>query len=291
MHPYCSKPYALAMNTDLIGLPSQNFILKKAIANTDFFDACSCYPVYPITDQDMLGKDIEFLYAQDIVSWVFVSDVFFSNNDKLAKVLDHFKPFKTHYLYNFSNRTVTYSNHHRRKVKKSQQFCNVQVIRLRDYLEEWFKLYQHLTVKHNVNPKAAFPFSYFEALAAMDDFITIGAFENEQLTSAHIWLQYNGYVYAHLAASNDRGYATSAAYAIYDFALHYFNQNGAKIINLGGAAGTENNFSGLSFVKKGFSNQEATAYICGKILQPEQYQQLTKQLPAHHFFPAYRGTT
>ena len=132
----------------------------------------------------------------------------------------------------------------------------------------------------------AFPKSYFADICALEP-MTVGAFHEGELISAHIWFRHGNHAYSHLAASNEKGYKLRGSYAVYDFSIAYLRDQGVKIIDLGGGAGNEAS-AGLTFLKKGFSNDSVMCYLNGKILDEEKYAQLSVDKP-NTYFPAYRA--
>jgi hypothetical protein len=119
----------------------------------------------------------------------------------------------------------------------------------------------------------------------------VGAWAEEKLVAGHIWVDHDGIVFSHLAASSPEGYAVSASYAVYDASLRRFAN--ARTINLGGAAGLlDDPGGGLSRFKRGFASSTSQSWLCGKVLRPRLYVALSQQAGktgAPDFFPAYRA--
>lgn len=284
-HPYASLAYAQAFKPNYEPIPfAGGYVLKRVIPSTGYMDAMGIYPLMPLTSE----LDFEPLRAQDIVSLVLVADPFFSpSQEVLRATFDHAYAYKTHYLYDYS-KPREYSRHHRYEVKRAQKYCDVRLVALSDYLEEWCALYHHLTEKHNIRGLQNFSSNYFAALAAMNPTM-FGAFKDDRLVSAHLWFTHEGYAYSHLAASSDEGYASGAAYAVYDASLDYFAEQKAKLVNFGGSAGVVQATDGLARLKQGFSNASITSHVCGKILNKEIYEKLSAG-KSGDFFPLYRAT-
>jgi hypothetical protein len=94
-------------------------------------------------------------------------------------------------------------------------------------------------------------------------------------------------VYNHLTAADATGYANGASFALYDAAIGHFA--GAGVINLGGGAGGgDDPTGGLFAFKQGFANSQATAMLCGAVLDRPRYEALSTG-HGDGFFPAYRG--
>ena len=103
-----------------------------------------------------------------------------------------------------------------------------------------------------------------------------------------VWFAHQGVVYNHLTASDATGYANGANFALYDAAISHFSGDG--VVNLGGGAGfADDPENGLAVFKRGFSNAETQALLCGAVLDPARYAQLSVGKSPLGFFPAYRG--
>ena len=66
---------------------------------------------------------------------------------------------------------------------------------------------------------------------------------------------------------------------------------GVRVVDLGGAAGAEDDAGGLDFFKRGFATRSERNFLCGHVLDPERYDALCD---AHgrsaEWFPAYRSS-
>jgi len=288
-HPYASKIYANAFLPEYQPVylaTAKTHILKRKIPGTEYFDAIGVYPLCPIAENADLEKDFLDLKKDGIISLVLVADPFFQPQlEKLQKFFSSVSPYKEHYLHDFSLNN-NYSKHHRYEIKKAVKLCETRRLVLVDHLDEWYMLYRNLMEKHEITGIQGFSRNYFSKICALDP-ITFGAFSEGTLISAHIWFEYNGYIYSHLAASSEIGYQTSASYAVYAASLKYFAESGAKTLDLGAGAGASKASKGLSFLKKGFSNTSKTCYLCCKILDEEKYMKLSAGKNIN-YFPAYR---
>ncbi len=293
MHPYASKAYAECFEMESLSLShSEGRVLKRPIPGTPYFDAMGCYPLAALNLSPTILEDFKALASENLVSLTLVTDPFSPfTESSLRQYFDHVVPFKPHFILDLTQTERKYSKHHRYEIRRAQQCCTTKIIVLKDYLEEWYSLYEYLINEHQVKGIAAFSKRYFEQLAAIEDFTTIGAFdERNALISAHIWLGTGDYAYSHLAASSKKGYKLRAAYAVNDFAIQHFAHK--KMIDFGGAAGTSAEADdGLARFKRGFCNTSKTNFIAGKILNPALYQNLTTQANPEnpYFFPLYRG--
>lgn len=289
-HPYASHEYAkaFAQNLEFIYLEEAKiFVVKRPIPGTSFHDAVGCYPLSPISETGDLDKDFSTLKKHNIISLVLVADTFFSPaQERLRDFFDHVVEFKEHYLCNLSENNE-YSSHHRYEVKRALKSLEVRKIDFKDFIEEWIKLYQNLIDKHEIKGIQAFSREYFLELQNTNP-LMFGAFIDETLVSSHLWFEYSGYGYSHLAASNEIGYKLSAAYPVIDASLKYFRESGVKMVDLGGDSGITDTKGKLTFFKKGFSNMSKFCYLCGKIIDKSIYDQLSLNLDTK-YFPAYRA--
>ena len=100
-----------------------------------------------------------------------------------------------------------------------------------------------------------------------------------------------GVAYAHLAASSETGYRLGAAYALFWHAIDRCRGR-VRWFSLGQLrAGVSDDVgTGLDFFKKGWSTGTRTAYLCGRILNPQRYAALVqaRRLAGTRYFPAYR---
>jgi lipid II:glycine glycyltransferase (peptidoglycan interpeptide bridge formation enzyme) len=122
----------------------------------------------------------------------------------------------------------------------------------------------------------------------MPSFITIGAFVDDRLVAAHIWLKHGDIMYSHLAASNQAGYECGASYALYANAIERFDN--CRVFDLGGVPDGKKSL-GLAKFKRGFANDERTNWLCGWVFNQPVYDELCSKnnLPKDDlYFPSYR---
>ncbi len=286
MHPYLSTAYAAAFDAPykpLILPYSGVATLARPIGDTKLSDVMGCYPLFPIMEQDKLAEDLENL--QGYVSFTCVTDVFFhASEEALKTTFDHVAAFKPHYVYRADGNEPAYNKHHRYEIKRAQKQVETRVIALKDYLDDWFTLYQELVSRHAIGGIQ----NFFAALARMEELTMVGAFLKDALVSAHLFFAYGDYAYSHLAASSEAGYKAAAAYAVNDAALRHYLAKGIKALDFGAGAGVSEASKGLAKFKQGFANTELSNFVCGKILDKVAYQKLSAEKNTK-FFPAYRG--
>jgi hypothetical protein len=228
-----------------------------------------------------------------MISVTLVLDDF--HRPQLAELKRYFSvvnPFKSHHV--LRNPSIfAYGKHHRYEVRRALAKVSVRLFDLSHHLSEWSSLYADLTGRHGFSGVHDFPSSHFDALCLLDGTQAIGAWLEDRLVSAHIWMSDGKYVHSHLAASSSDGYASRAAYAVNDASIRHFQ--GADLLNFGGAAGAgDDPCDGLARFKRGFANDLAPAFICGAVLDRPRYDELARRTaapPDTLFFPAYRTGT
>ena len=266
------------------------WILERAIPDAGGpRDAIGCYPILACRDWGRLPGELEELES-DLVSMSFVSDPFADLDVTwMREWLDVARPFKEHLVLDLSlNADAIVTRHHRYYTRKALRTVSVEISeRPLDHAREWTGLYAHLIERHQIEGIRSFSPAAFEAQLALDGMVMLRCLEEGEAIAAHLWLLQDDVAYSHLAASTPRGYEVGAAYAIYDRAISHF-QGKASWVNFG--SGTEPigaPADGLAKFKRGWSSGTRTAYLCGKILQPSLYQELSRGIDTS-FFPAYR---
>lgn len=292
-HLYSTLEYARLL--DHIGepfyVPEFGCAVISRYVNRWAKDAIGVYPIATIRrDADILGG-LNRLSKEGFISIVFVLDDYHRPPLEILKHgFDFVRPFKKHFILNSAIGNYRPSRHHLSEIKKSQQFVNVKKFNLAEYMNPWLGLYAQLSTRHSLSGVHQFSRKYHEGLAQLSNLTAVGAFYDDFLISAHLWIEHNGIIFSHLAASSEEGYKYRSAYAVNDESLKLFSD--ATIINLGGGTKDLNSgitSDGLADFKKGFSNDVAISYICGKNLNPTAYAGLCGNKANNGYFPAYRG--
>jgi hypothetical protein len=292
IHPYSTDNYANALRHwgEAFSVPEWgcHVIVRDA---GDGADAFGTYPIAAMAaDADVAGG-LERLRRSGLIAVTLVMDEF--HRPSLAELKEHFsvvRPYKTHYIRR-NALPFAYGRHHRYEVARARRKVAVRQFDLADHFPEWLALYDNLVQRHGLAGVHDFPLSHFAALQKLPGTTTIGAWLDGALVSAHIWVSDGQKVHSHLAASSGEGYTAGAAYAVYDASIRHFARS--ELLNFGGGAGTGNApDDGLAIFKRDFSNESASAYICGAILDNAHYDKLVEDrrvAPQQPFFPAYRA--
>jgi hypothetical protein len=254
-------------------------------------DGFGTYPLAALAPDADLKGGLERLRVLGLIAVTLVLDDFHRPSlERLSIAFSRITPFKSHAIRRLDT-SFAYSKHHRYEVRRALASLSVGPLNLVDHLDDWMDLYGTLSQRHGLSGVHDFPAAHFETLAQLEGVTTIGAWLDGILVSAHIWVSDGIDVHSHLAATSAAGYRVGASYAVYDASITYFQ--GARLLNLGGSAGSgDDPTDGLARFKRGFANDTANAYICGAILNSDEYHRLTEAcgVPADtSYFPAYRA--
>lgn len=290
-HPYSSEAYARAFEglAEPLALPTLGtWVLKRRIPDADRHDAAGCYPLSVLRRGADASADFIRLQSDGLVSLVLVADAFFGPGpDTLRRDFDVVRPFKSHYVHDYAE-AFRYGRHHRYEVKRARAACEVRPVRLTSHLSDWMRFYDELCARHNISGLQRFSPLYFERLAALPGLHALSAWHAGELTGLHLFIEYDGVAYSHLAAFSAAGYQARAGYAVNDLAIEHFR--GFRLIDFGAGAGVADDpADGLAVFKRGFANRSETFYLCGKVLDAEAYELLSGGKRRDAYFPAYRG--
>ncbi|MEP2151691.1 MAG: hypothetical protein ABJI43_15410 [Roseobacter sp.] len=293
-HPYTNLGYAQSLAgpdqivvSETLGVP----LRLRVIPGSDLMDAAGIYPISPNLRKPPPADLKVELQRMGAVTLVLVSDPLVPVSP--SSLFDILRPYKPHHVIDHSVGPANYSKHHRAEVRRARRKCTARQINLADHLKDFTGLYDVLIGRHGLAKMHRFDAAHFAHLAANPQaFPTFGAFVDSRLVSAHIWARDDtldgAYAYSHLAASDDEGYATGAAYAVNDEAIR--SMRDCKMITLGGAPDGATG-DGLDRFKRGFANTTLTSFLCGVIAEPTAYNALSSRIERSSrqaFFPIYR---
>lgn len=278
----------------LIELPrSGGWLLRRPIPGTSWHDAISPYPYLVCADWRALAADLDAL-EDDLVTVAAAPDPFgaYQFEDLASAFPSHLVPFKDHFVADLSvPEEAAVSRHHRAEALKALQRVNVEVTTSPiDHLDEWAALFALVVERFALRGMRAFSFAAFRHHLSLPGATMTRAVVGGETVAAHLQLQHDGVVYAHLAAHRPEARAFSTTYAMYLAERRYFTGR-ARVIDWGGVAGVSGNASGLSAFKQGWSTGTQPAWFAGRILNRDRYQQLADRVaaPTPGFFPAYRS--
>jgi hypothetical protein len=292
IHPYATLAYAKTLTH--IGRPmyvrawDSHIIVRDVDQNS--FDAIGPYPIACLAPGSDLRAGLEDLRQAGMISVVLVVDGLWGPpHRELEQAFSSARPYKTHYLVDSAAGQYLPTSHHRYEIRRAaNRGIEIQMVYLRDILDEWTELYDHLIARHQITGAQRFSRTSFEALACCDGLVTLAAYLGETVVACHIWFQHEGFVWSHLAATNLAGYRNGASFALYDYSIRMFSR---QLINLGGAAGLEDaTDDGLALLKAGFSNRKHRTHLYGAVLDLKRYNALCSErgVPVGDYFPLYR---
>ncbi len=296
MSGYLDPAYAESLSE--FGIPLSlphcgGWLLEREIPHTKLHDAMGCYPLFACESWSKLKTDLQEL-DKDLVSVCLVTDPF--GDFDVAYLRECFpdlvKPFKDHFVTDLSQPLESLVHpHHLRNARNALRKLDVErCIKPLEFLDDWTSLYETLIQRHEITGVAAFSKNSFARQLAAPGIAAFRAVEHDNTVGMLLWYTQHDRAYYHLGAYSQRGYETGASFALFDHALRYFCSQEIKWLNLGAAAGSTGRDSGLARFKQGWSNGVRTAYFCGRILAPKEYEQLVAATNTGltGYFPAYR---
>jgi hypothetical protein len=291
LHPQYAE--SLAEFGTPLALPNAGgHLLARPIPGTDWQDAMGCYPLFCCQDWARFAEDLEAL-RDLLVSVALVTDPL-GNFDEplLRRCFDHVVKFKDHFVTDLSQPLESYSSStHRKFARRARRQMSIEVCaNPLDHLGVWMELYGHLIRRHNLSGIKAFSRDAFARQLAVPGMVMFRASESGETIGMDLWYLQGDTAQGHLAAMNERGYELQVAYGFKLAVIEYFTGK-ARWLNLGGGAGlnaTAND--GLTAFKRGWASYTRTAWFCGRVLQPERYQEIlrARNLAPNAYFPAYR---
>jgi hypothetical protein len=291
-HPYSAAAYGACFaehGRPLFHEPWQVPLLLRPIAGTQWHDAAGCYPLTLLDDVRVLAPGLDALRHQGAVSLVTVCDpLVMPPVADMAAAFDICRPFKTHYVVDFSRPFGINRPAQRRHYRIATAAVSVELCDFAAHFDLWCSLYAELVVERQITGVAAFGaehFSGYRHLAGLDCFRAVAG---DEVVALALFARSGSVVHYHLVAAGKRARATRALYAVFPAVLKHYS--GYKALNLGGAPGNSDDpRHGLAYFKSGFANTTAESYICGAVLDPERYGQLAgADADSAGFFPAYR---
>ena len=264
------------------------WILERPVPGYSYHDAMGCYPLFFCRDWSQLYDDLLGI-ENDIVSLALVTDPF-GNYDAclLERCFDKVIAYKEHFVTDLSRTTL--SEHHRRNCRKALR--QVQIERCDDpvqFIDDWFTLYINLMSRHGIRGIPAFSRRVFEIQLRVPGMMAFRAVYQTRTIGMILWYLQDNIGYYHLGAYSDQGYNLLASFALFWTAFEYFADHGIRWVDLGAGAGVAGNKEdGLSRFKRGWASGTRRAYFCGRILQPDKYQELAEGVCASSYFPVYR---
>ncbi len=275
---------------------SGGWLLERAIPGSEFRDAMGCYPLFTCRRWEQLHADIAELPG-DLVTVALVTDPFApADRTHLEGCFDFVRPFKRHYVADLTAPFQdSVSKHHRYYTKRSRREIEVEICREPSrYAREWVSLYDDLIKRHQVQGLRAFSPECLCRQLTLPGMVLVVGRHRDRIVGAHLVAEHEDVAYSHLAAFSPLGYQAWASYGIYWATLDYLASRGVDYLDLGGAAGLEDKpTDGLSQFKRGWSSTTRVVYLCGRVLDPQNYAEICRRkgIGSTTYFPAYRADT
>jgi len=246
------------------------------------------YPLLCCSNWKNLGADLDEL-SGSLVSVTAVADPFGNHTpEMLEDCFDFAKKFKNHYAIETGNDPKSYvSKSHLANVRRAQKEVSIERCdNPIELLDEWERLFNVLAQKHQITGIRRFSRATFEAQFKIPGLVAFIAYANQEIIGMDLWYIQDNCAQGHLVAFDKTGYSLRASYASKWAVIQYFNDK-ATWINLGSVASGSNS-SGLDHFKKGWATTTRPSWLCGRILQPDNYHALSEGINNEGYFPAYR---
>ncbi len=287
---YAHPAYAAALASlgDPRPLPaSGGRILTSPIAGSAWSDGRGCYPLFCAAEWSHLQRDLEGL--NDLVSLVLVADPFGNHDPGLLRECfpDLSLAWKEHFVVDVEHPVI--APHHARNIRKAGvevEHCPQPLT----FADDWLRLYRLLVERHQIRGIAAFSPESLKAQLSVPGLVMFRAVRSGETVGIVLWYEQGEVGYYHLAAYSDDGYQHHASYALFNYAIRHFRGR-LRWLNLGAGAGLSPEATdGLTRFKRGWASSTRTAWLCGRIFQPDVYHQLVtvRQIEGTSFFPLYR---
>ena len=278
-------------------LPRSNgWLLERPIEGTSLRDAMGPYPLFACDDWSKLREDLED-HRGRLVSVALVTDPFAPVSPAtLGGCFDRVWRFKEHFVLDLS-KPAAVSNHHRYYARRGLREVRITRQDRLDAaaLDRWIDLYTNLVRRHSLTGIRAFSRESFAAQFRVPGVVMLEACHGDKVVGAHLWYVQGDKAYSHLMALDVQGYLLQAGYALYWEAIHSSSALfGPQVrwLTLGAGAGVDAaSDDGLTWFKRGWSDETRPVYLCGKVLERENYSALshTKGTAQSSYFPAYRA--
>ena len=271
------------------------WIVERPVPRSPFRDAMGCYPLFSCQRWAHLPLDLAEM-STDLVALTVVTDPFGDvNEENLRACFDVVHAYKRHFVTDLGEPidSVVGKTHRRNAANARRQVAVDVCAEPLRMLDTWMVLYEGLSVRHGITGLRRFSRDAFAQQLTVPGLLMFRAMADEQVIGLHLWYVQGDVAYGHLGATNARGYELMASYALYWHALETLRER-VRWADLGGAAGyddSEARTTGLGKFKAGWATGTRQSYVCGRILRPDAYAQLTAMYGSldTRYFPAYRA--
>ncbi len=290
LHPLYAQSFS-EIGTPLDLPRSGGWLIKRVIPSTNYYDAMGPYPLFFCQDWESLTEDLSALADQLVSVTLVIGPLVDFPEAEYGAYFDILMPYKDHYLLDLKMPlNATISKNKRKNARRASRDLDVKLqVAPEIDLDEWVKLYDCLIERHQITGIRAFSRRSFEMQVAIPNTHYFRVLHQGSPVGGNLYYLHGDQAYAHLSAFTEEGYHLGAPYAVKWAALQHLAKF-TRWVNFGGSTASEGDPpDGLDLFKQGWSNRTAKSYLCGKILNPQIYQQLASDKDASGWFPAYRA--
>jgi len=255
------------------------------------FDALGPYPWLTPGDETTLADELASVVDAQAISTVAVLSPLRGEPSAALKRAfgDHLRPFKTHWYCDF-RRPLSVDAHHRRQLRRAQAALEFAIQPAATLVDAFPQLYAMLGERHVLSPAARFTEDALRDQLQVPGLIAFVARLDGEPIAAQIWLPEGEWMVYHLGASSPAGYRHAASHGLMATAIEHFRDGKVRGLWLGGCAGTgDDPADGLARYKRGWANDEAPAWIAGRVGQRLRYRALCQGPLVDDYFPIYRA--
>ena len=251
------------------------------------------YPLFSCAEWDPLADDLASLEGMVSVTMV-IDPLAPMTRQHLERVFDVVRPYKTHHVIDFRLGPTRPSRHHLRELRAVPSDVRAEIVPFpSSHADDWVRLYGDLVRRHAVTGFADLPAGSLRAQLDVPGCVAVRAVRRDRCLSMALWYRNGEDAHLHLAASDEEGYGTGAAYAVMAASIEHLASE-VQVADLGGVAGNADDpQDGLARFKRGWANGTAIAHLCGAVLDHRAFDRLTggRGSTGSTYFPPYRAAT
>jgi hypothetical protein len=267
------------------------WLLRRSIAGGPLYDYAGPYPLFCCARWPALAEDLMELRDAGAVSVTLVPDPFGGYSQAcLESVFDVVSVAKPRWVLDLrTDLGHVVSLHHQRNAQRALAHIHVErCAEPQQYAKEWSRCYRTFVDRRDISGPAAFPERSLVEQLSIPGLLMYRASSGGHTLGFSLWMVQGTSAYGHLAASTDQGRHAGVAYAFYWTILRELQVLGVELVDLGG--GVEDG-DGLARWKSGWTRDSRPTVICGAILRPEEYGELTRsrEVVTTPYFPSYRA--